>query len=656
MTKPKIAPSASSDVRRGRDMLIAGGACALGLLAFTAVTHKTTHATTASGPGALSRPHVVAGLACASCHAQGDAVASCASCHDLASHAPRPAHAHMRAEGALTCVDCHQAHAQGQTVTLAANGAFIRSGGGGAETAGTLGHGGPAATVPLVPLGACARCHDLGSRTDPIARCEAGSSGDPWQRASVCMDEHKRAGDTNRFAAWTAASAVAAATPWVSAPRDASPSPWGLLSAGLVSTCAALAIRRRHRHTKQNDAPLAPPAAKRLPLIDTSTCLGCHACVDACPFDVIEVEKFVAVVARPDDCCGVVLCEQACPNGSLRIMDVGTALPRMVDDHLESRDVKGLFLAGDLTGLPLIKNALRQGAAAIDRLADSRGFKSEAGEGILDVVIIGAGPAGLAAALRAKERGLAYAALEQATVAASIQAFPRHKLVYDQPLHMPCEGELWLRECSKEELLMQWTRVVRKHALAIREHHRVTAIERPTTESGGVFVVRVEHATHEVVLRARRVVVAIGRRGSPRMLPIEIGEEAKSRVFYHVADARSLAGQRVLVVGLGDAAMEAAIALASQPGTHVTLCHRGAGFTRGKARNIDEVKSLVGRGKLALRLSTEVASVGPTDVTLRTAGDVSVQPVDAVFVLIGGRPSWELLEGAGVQIVSDGGA
>jgi len=390
-----------------------------------------------------------------------------------------------------------------------------------------------------------------------------------------------------------------------------------------------------------------------LPLIDTSTCLGCHACVDACPFDVIEVEKFVAVVARPDDCCGVVLCQQACPNGSLQIADAGTTAPSLVDAHLESVDVKGLFLAGDLTGLPLIKNALRQGAAAVDRIAELTQAQRRKHDAMLDLVIIGAGPAGLAASLRAKERGLRYATLEQATVAASIQAFPRHKLVYDQPLHMPCEGELWLRECTKEELLAQWIRVVRKHSLAIREHHRVTAIER---EDEG-FVVHAEEAANKSVLRARHVVVAIGRRGTPRTLTLDVSDsKAASMVFYHLADARSLSGQRVLVVGLGDAAMEACIALASQPGTHVTVCHRGAGFTRGKARNFNEVQSLVARGKVTLRFSTEIVSVHPKEVTLRTQGRVTAVPTDAVFVLIGGRPSWDLLERAGVQIVSNGGA
>jgi thioredoxin reductase len=460
------------------------------------------------------------------------------------------------------------------------------------------------------------------------------------------MDEHKGSG-ARRFAAWSAATEIARTTPWVERPREAE-TPWGFAIAGLAGTGAALALRRRKRAPVGVVAPIAPaPAKKRLPVIDTSTCLGCHACVDACPFDVIEVEKFVAVVARPDDCCGVVLCEQACPNGSLRIAEADAETPRVVDERLESVDVPGLFLAGDLAGLPLIKNALRQGEAAIDHIAAGLPKKRSRApdSGVLDVVIVGAGPAGLAASLRAKELGLTYATLEQATVAASIRAFPRHKLVYDQPLKLPCEGELWMHArdsqgCTKEELLAQWERVVRKHALAIREGHRVVDLSRQ--DDGTDFVVRALHEGEERVFRARRVVVAIGRRGSPRKLPIAIPPSAEAKVFYHLADARSLAGQRVVIVGLGDTAMEAACALAAQPGTHVTLVHRGDGFTRGKTRNVAEVKALVDRKKIDLRLSTELVTLGDS-VALETRGERSKVPADAVFVLIGGVASWDLL-------------
>ena len=637
----------SSDIKRARDMLVAGIACAVGVLVFALASQRTSRVETS--PGALSRPHVKAGLACEACHAKEDARASCTGCHDATAHAStRSGHAKMRAQGAMTCTDCHKAHGEGQTIAFEPSGAWIRSGGG-AEITGQLTHGAPSATVPLVPLSACARCHDVGSRTDPIAAC-VGPGPDVAHGAVTCMDEHKHAGDGHRFAAWSAAREVARTTPWIERTKETH-APWGFLAAGLVASGGALAFRNRKRAPKRADSkPIAPATKKRLPMIDASTCLGCHACVDACPFNVLEVEKFVAIVARPDDCCGVVSCQEVCPNGSLRIAEADAETPSLVDERLQSKDVQGLWLAGDLTGLPLIKNALRQGAAAIDAIA-SELPKKRKGE-ILDVVIVGAGPAGLAASLRAKERGLAYATLEQATIASSIRAFPRHKLVYDQPLQIPVEGELWMKECTKEELLMQWTRVVRKHQLEIREQHRVTGIAREE----GLFSVRAESASGEVVLRARHAIVAVGRRGSPRRLDVEIAKGAESRVFYHLADARTFEGQRVLVVGLGDAAMEAAVALASQPGTHVTMIHRGEGFSRGKSRNVSEVQALAARKKIDLRFSTELASVGEDDIVLRRAGTLENTLVDAVFVLIGGVPSWDLLAGAGVKILSDPGS
>ena len=198
-----------------------------------------------------------------------------------------------------------------------------------------------------------------------------------------------------------------------------------------------------------------------------------------------------------------------------------------------------------------------------------------------------------------------------------------------------------------------------------------------TSVSSKRFVVRAEHdgrprseaeraeglagEGNEVVVRAAHVVMAIGKRGSPRKLPIEIASSVESKIFYHLADARSLAGDRVLVVGLGDSAMEAAIALASQPGTSVTLCHRGADFGRGRARNIAEIKSLAARKKIELRLSTEIVAIEDPEaqrlsVTLGSGDARDKRTFDAVFVLIGGIPAWSLLESAGVQIVSADGA
>ncbi|GAB4544805.1 MAG: hypothetical protein Tsb0020_55710 [Haliangiales bacterium] len=433
-------------------------------------------------------------------------------------------------------------------------------------------------------------------------------------------------------------------------------------------------------------AQVTPPREHRLPVINTATCLGCYACVDACPYDALEVQSFVAVVARPADCCGLALCQQRCPNGSLTMGDGqprSDALP--VRASLESERVPGLYLAGDVTGLPLIRNAINQGAHAVRELAatlpgaGSRradasparagastlpgsprgiGRASERGRGtargrvaegsgapeldaVLDLIIVGAGPAGISASLAAKACGLSYATLEQGTVADSIQRFPRGKLVFDQPLDMPMVGDLWLRESTKEELLRNWLRIVRSERLAIYEHMRVVSVDagediEPGAGASIGFSVEVAQADGGVRrLCARRVLVAIGKRGEPRRLSVAVPPSMADRVHDALADANSFAGQRVVIVGLGDVAMEAAVALSRQPGTQVVVSHRGDGFARGKARNIAALKRRVAAGAARLALSTEVREVRDRELVLAGPGGDEVVACDALLVLIG---------------------
>jgi thioredoxin reductase len=728
--RAKAAPRAvrTTDVSRPRVAALAAlGAAAGGVVVMAAAR------TPLGAERPLTRPHVVAKVACAKCHepprpgaragagagaggitSADRAVApapidpvvyassgACKACHGASKHASaRAGHRALAAKGELRCATCHPAHAGGQGVTFGEGGSFLRWGAGpGSEAPSPPGlRAGPVkpkTTVPFVALAACARCHDPSRASDPIAECvspavrarlaaDAAPAGVDLARApSLCFDEHRTTAEataTDRFVAWDAARDVASSTAWV-APSPRSDPPWLPLGGALAGASAlglvATALERRKRsppraHGARGAQPPIPSATRRLPVIDTSTCLGCYACVDACPFDVLAIEKYVAVVARPEECCGVVLCEQVCPNGSLGI-DEGEAVLDLpaVDEHLESKDVPGLFLAGDLTGLPLIKNAINQGVRAVDRVAATlpRALRGRAAgaalasasprapAGAFDVVVIGAGPAGLSAALRAKEKGLSCVVLEQATVAASVKSFPRDKIVYDPPLDLPVEGALWLKEATKEELLQNWTRIVRARELDVREGRRVTAIAR-AGEGFTVTAARGDAARPDAsapddaeTFVASRVVVAIGRRGTPRTIDMAVEPGAEHRVAYALADARSFAGKRVVVVGLGDAAMEAAIALARQPETSVTVSYRGSGFRRGKARNVAELQQLVGKGRVKLLLETVPVAVTRSAVTLAGTtpgkGRRTVQ-ADAVLVLVGGLPSWDLLTRAGL--------
>jgi thioredoxin reductase/NAD-dependent dihydropyrimidine dehydrogenase PreA subunit len=633
--------SRTSDLFRVRDLFLAAVVAVAALLGAIAIFPGAG----VREPGPLPRVH--SALACAKCHSTtGGPAKACVGCHG-AHPSTRNGHRLMAQSGKLACTDCHAQHHDTQGITFEANGEFVRWGDGIEAHGETKTQLPPKTTVPLLSLAACAKCHDLKSGQDPAFRCV--SRADSQSRFDTCFDEHQHS-QSDRFASWTLASQIAHDTPAVRASASSSMRSIAWLAFPALASALSLVMLRARRKRLATAAPeLAPtaPGKVRLPQINTSTCVGCYACVDACPFDVLEIQKYVAVVVRPADCCGVILCEQACPNGALQMAE-GAPIDSHpnVDAYLESVDAPRIFLAGDLTGLPLIKNAIAQGTRVIDRIADSFPAASRSSDKEkVDVAIIGSGPAGLSAALRAIDRGLSYVVLEQATMAASIQSFPRNKLVFDQPLQLPVVGDLWLREATKEELLVQWTRIARQRRIDIREQHRVVSFDR-TAEK---IVVQAVHEGASTTFDASYVVLATGRRGTPRKLDAPIAPDAIASVSYSLADARTFAGKEIVIVGLGDSAMEAAIALCRQPDCKVTICYRGQDFERGKARNVSELKSLVARGKIRLELGSTVRRVDHRQLTLDVHGKLKILRFDALLVLIGGTPSSELLSAAGVR-------
>ena len=598
----------------------------------------------ATAPHPVGPPHAGVGLTCEGCHDVGQGVAdACIGCHG--PHAStRPGHRNAAAAGLLGCGDCHPVH--GDAVGVAFDGAQVQVVG--PDTASLDAE----AVVSVVRAETCRRCHRPADPQDPMTRCL-----DRTGALSLCFDEHVAVRSEtlapavrDRIALWSRARTALDARPPPARVRSSDGWVWGVVALlGFAAVLGGLRFERTVRRRPESP-DVRPPTRVRLPQVDAQTCLGCSACVDACPYDVLAMRDYVATVERPQDCCGLTTCQERCPNGSLVVHD-GEAIGDRpaIDDALQSTDVPGLYLAGDLTGMPLIRNAINQGAVAVQSvLASGRRGTDDT----LDALIVGAGPAGLSAALEAQRCGLRYAVVEQGSLAQSIRSFPRGKLVFDQPLSVPLIGDLWLAESTKEELLRHWTRIVRSEGVHLHTHHRVVGIER----TASTFTVRCLGAQEEPVrFGAANVVLAIGRRGTPRRLEVPIDEVMEGRVHYSLADAQSFAQQACVVVGLGDVAMEAALALSYAAGARVTVLARGDDFRRGKARNVAAMKAAVAAGRLEIRWGTQVSGI--EDGVVRVEDDTGAHSVgaDAVFVMVGSIAPWSFLASVGVRKVADAG-
>ena len=377
-------------------------------------------------------------------------------------------------------------------------------------------------------------------------------------------------------------------------------------------------------------------------IVRADVCVGCGACVSACPVPgAIRLQNKLAIVDK-GLCEGHGDCARACPVNGI-VVTSGAAVQRLdapeVNVHFES-NVPGLYIVGELGGRGLIKNAVNEGKIAVERIAAT---SAHAGRdaALLDVIVVGSGPAGLSAGLEAVHSGLRYLVLEQGDLSDTIHKYPRHKLLLAEPVHVPLYGDLWVSDASKESLLKVWQTIIEKTGLQVRTRHRVERVERVA----GHFIV----STGEASFRARNVVLAMGRRGTPRRLGVP-GEELPG-VFYDIVEMEAFAGRRVLVVGGGDSAVESAVGLATQKGTEVALSYRGDAFGRIKDRNRAKLEAEAARGRIEVLLKSQVREIRPECVVLDVAGQPRIQPGCDVIIRIGGDPPFEFLKRIGVRIV-----
>lgn len=427
-----------------------------------------------------------------------------------------------------------------------------------------------------------------------------------------------------------------------------------LLAAAIIVITLLVYLRKEKKVAAQGRAAVergkqhsGGPSAQH-PHIDATYCIGCAACTLICPEgDVLAMVGGKAVIANGHKCIGHSLCADVCPVGAITMVmaspSVGQDLPYLTSEQETS--VENLFIAGELSGLALIKNAINQGKGCVDTMAArlaAAGGSRPAGSDLHDVLIIGAGPAGISASLRCIEKKLNYITLDEGEMGGTVAKYPRQKLVMTSPVEVPVYGKFKKTQLSKEELLALWSQVVKRVDFKFRSGERVQDIKKGPD---GVFTVTSTKAEY----RARFVILAIGKGGNPRKLGVK-GEELP-KVMYRLIEADHYVNKNILVVGGGDSAVEAAMGLAHQVGNKVTLSYRQASFSRIKERNTQRLDECVRKAKLTVLMESTPVEITADAVVMNVKGGATQNlPNDFVWVFAGGEPPTTFLKKVGIHL------
>jgi thioredoxin reductase (NADPH) len=417
-----------------------------------------------------------------------------------------------------------------------------------------------------------------------------------------------------------------------------------ILFVGLV----AIYLRRQKRKSREVERKIEKAKKEGLyepvslhPVVDANSCIKTGACVLAChEKDILGILNGKATTINASRCIGHGACFHACPTQAISLC-IGTEKRGIELPHVNQTfetNVPGIYIAGELGGMGLIKNAVEQGKQAVENIVNA---DQQSHSASYDLIVVGGGPAGISASLAAKKHGMKFFTLEQDTLGGTVFTFPRAKIVMTSPMDLPLFGKVKLFETGKSELLDLWGKVLGKNDISIRENSKVDSISRVN----GHF--KIETLNGEEYT-SKYVLLAIGRRGSPRKL--NIPGETLEKVAYRLIESEYIQDKNIVVVGGGDSAVESALLLADK--NNVTLSYRKDVFQRIKPKNNDRITEAIRQGKIDVRFNSNLELIDKEEVIISEEGGAKKSSLknDLVFILAGGELPTQFLEKMGVKI------